>query len=251
MIRKGFQLMIEKEKEYVEMCFNKSFNAYKTDIDYGSVLDGKQIRYSGKQDKKEIKMLFGKRFRTSKKYFREAVNTESSFLDEKLTLSQFFEIITVLKYLELEVESKLEIEQSIIDHLKENFSVIIGSEKTFKYLEMLCKLLSEDSRFELLKVLFENSELIRNSDLLFDLLDKQIDNLPANESFINERLWKNDSGYILAVFLVLKEKKLIPQVLESFANSKTIECRFQPKFLAIMSSMCDEAQKKILDKKKL
>lgn len=249
MIRKGPQLMSEKEKEYVEMCFNKSFNACKTDIDYCSVIEGKQITYSGKQDKKEIKMLFGKRFRKSKKYFRDSANTESSFLEEELALSQFFEIVTVLKYLELDIESRLEIEQSVTEHLKENFSVIIERERTFAYLSVLCQLLSEESKSELVKILFENSQAIQNSDLLFDLLDKQIDNLPARESFINGNLWSNNSGYILGVFLVLKDKKLVPKVLESFANSNSVECKFQPNFVAIMTSLCDEAQKRKLEKK--
>ena len=57
----------EKKKEYIEFCFNKSFNSFKSDIDYHLILDDKKIYYDLSQDKLEIKAIFGKHFKKSKK----------------------------------------------------------------------------------------------------------------------------------------------------------------------------------------
>lgn len=248
-IRREPQIMSQKEKEYVEMCFKRSFNVCKTEIDYGAILDGQKTAYEAKKDKKEKKILFGRNFRKSKKHFRESCNTETDFLDRELHCIQFYEILAIFKYIDLDTESLAEIEENIIDDFNDNFEVLISNEKTFQVIEEFIPLLSEKGLMNFVKIMFYNCQKIRNSDLLFKLLDSNIDKIPADESFINNSLWTCSAGYILGIFLLLKDQDIVEKILDSFICSDSVECPFREKFITLLKSLCNGIQKQNLEKK--
>lgn len=248
-MNKNNELMSLKEKDYIAFCFNKSFNSLKTDIDYGLVLDNKKIDYDSKQAKKEIKTIFGKSYRKSRKHLRESANSKTSFLENDLLITQFFEIFTVLKYVELDLESKLEIEQNLISYFTEYLQILCNNEKMFNFLGKSLNLLSDSKKTEMIKLIFINSKSLTNTEILFKFLDANVNALPIDESFINDGLWSSNSGYLLGLFILLKNQDFLNKIVESFLKSNLSDCVYLHKFLDVLISLSDESVVEKIKKK--
>lgn len=250
------ELMSQKEKDYIAFCFNRSFKSLKTDIDYGLIFAGKKIEYDFKQDKKEIKTIFGKHHKRSRKYFRVSANTETSFLENSLLICQFFEIFTILKYVELDAQTSADIESNILSYFSEYFEVLGNSSKMYALLGDAMTILSSDSQERIMRLFFTKSDIIKDADLLFEFLDKNMQRLPANDSFIHPNLWRTNSGCLLGLFLILKNEKHLDAIFNSFIASETVDCKYLHKLSEVLESLCNdqkkaEIRKKVLDTKTL
>lgn len=241
--------MSQKEKDYIAFCFNRILSSAKTEIDYDSVLNGVKIEYDLKQNRKETKTIFGKYQKKSRKHFRASENTKTSFLEKEMMITQFFEIFTILKYANLDDESRLEIESNLVSYFEEYFGILVDDEKTFKFLEKFFGLLSDDKRALLAHHLFHNCHLIRFNNFFLSFLDENINKIPINQSYINSNLWTCDAGFLFGMFLLLKGKGLLNKILSSFLGSKIVDCTFLHKFIGVLLSLCTATQKKHIEKK--
>lgn len=243
------ELMSQKEKDYIAFCFNRSFNSLKTDVDYGLVLAGEKIEYDLKQDKREIKTIFGKHFKRSRKCLRVSANTQTSFLADELLVSQFLEIFTILKYVVLDAQSSAEIEGNIVSYFDEYFGVLGNSPKVYALLSDALGILSAASQVELMRSFFVNCNKVRDADALFEFLDKCLAKLPASDSFIHDGLWKSSAGCLLGLFLILKDQKHLTKIFDSFISSEVVECKYLHEFTGILETLCSDQQKDKIKKK--
>lgn len=248
-MQKNNELMSQKEKDYIASCFNRNLASAKTEIDYDSVLNGVKIEYDLKQNKREIKTIFGKYQKKSRKHLRASESTKTSFLEKEMMIVQFFEIFTILKYANLEDESKLEIENNLISYFKEYFSILLDDKKTFKFLNKFFFILSDDKKAQLVHHLFQNCHLIKFDNLILNFLDDNIEKIPVKASYINNNLWVCDAGFLFGMFLLLKDQHLLNKIVDSFLGSKIVECKFLHKFVGVLFSLCTTTQKKHIEKK--
>lgn len=246
---KNTGLMSQKEKDYIAFCFNRSYNSLKTDIDYGLILDGKRVDYDFKQGKREIKTIFGKRFKKSRKYARVSANTKTPFLEDCMLVSQFFEILAVLTYVKLDMQSTAEIEDSAISHFGEHLHILCNSPKTFDFLGSFLDILPEPKQADVMRRLFTDCHKLGNDALLFNFLDRNISKIPVDESFVNSGLWSCNAGCLLGLFLILKGEGLLDVVLASFLDSDVLDCEYLHKFVDVLVSLCNDRQRAKVEEK--
>ncbi|ELA42953.1 uncharacterized protein VICG_00268 [Vittaforma corneae ATCC 50505] len=166
-----------------------------------------------------------------------------------MLVSQLFEIFTILKYVDLDLQSTAEIEENIISYFGEYFRILCNNPKTFDFLGSFLNTLPEPKQLELMRHFFINCHQLRNDALLFNFLDKNIGKIPVNDSLINPSLWSCSAGCLLGLFLVLKNNKILEAVLNSFLNSEIFDCEYLHRFVDILASLCNDKQKAEVKKK--
>lgn len=248
---KGQELMSQKEKDYVSFCFNRNVKAHKTDIDYEMVFNGQKIEYSLLEGRKEFKKIFGKQDKRSRKWLRPSSSTSTMFLEQKLMVCELFEIVSIMKFVNMDAESMSKIENSALLYFRDCFGAIINIPKTFWFLEEFFGVCSEDARKRVVEILFQECDGIKEDKALFEFLDKNIDKIPASEDLISSNIWSCASGYVLGLFLILKDEKLARPVFQSFMESQISDCRNLDKFVPVLYSLCSKSDKSRLRSKLL
>lgn len=248
-MNKSAELMSKKEKDYIAFCFSKSFYAFKTDIDYSSILNGTMVDYDFSQEKKEFKLTFGKPSTRSRKHSRISASTTIPLLEADFAVLRFIEILITLKYINLDKQSRSELENNAIAHFKDHFSVLANNEKVFDRLEEFVTILPHRRLLEFMNLLFDNCQHIQNESLLFDFFDKNFDVLPEFEYSDCSNLWNYRAGYVLGLFLIIKNRKLLDHIIESFLESQPLDCECMHKLVEVLMSLGDASQKADLKKK--
>lgn len=218
------ELMSQKEKDYIASVFNKGIASQRTEVDYYKILNGEKIDYDFQDTKKEFKFLFGKTYRRSRKHFRPSVNTDSSFLQRKLLLIQLYDILYILKYINVDEETLLQIEKSVVSYLKDNFTYLVKEPKIYEFLTQFFAIASSPIKKETTLLFYQNSSAITKTNLLFKFLDSNVTAIETDVSMLNKDIWSSNSGTLLGFFLLLKDYSKFNQVLKSFLTSNIVEC---------------------------
>lgn len=249
---KGQELMSQKEKDYVSFCHSRNVKAQRTDVDYEAVFNGQKIEYNlldGKRD--DVKRIFGKQDKRSRKWLRPSANTSAEFLEQKMMVCELLEITSIIKFVSTDGDSVNKIEDSALSYFEGCFGAIINAPKTFWFLEEFFGVCSENARKRMMDVLFGRCHEIKESGALFGFLDRNMDTVPASSSFISSNLWRCSSGYILGLFLILKDETLVNPVFQSFMESAICECKGLERFVPVLVSLCSKRDRSQLKSKLL
>lgn len=208
--------MSQKEKDYISYCFSRAVKPSKIDLDYSSLFEGNKIEYDIVESKKEIKKIFGKQEKRSKKWARPSSNTSTSFLGNKMRISELFGILNILRFVNLEPDYCEEIESSVKLYFESYFSQIIEDEKTFRFLTEFFEICSEACRESTTEMLFERGHEIKNAELLDKFLASNRNIIQARGQLVKASLWTSEGGYSLLKFLLEKNENMLDSIFSSF-----------------------------------
>ncbi|KAI5148238.1 hypothetical protein ENBRE01_0198 [Enteropsectra breve] len=214
-------LMTEREKEYVAGCFIRSAGINKTGIDFGKIMAGEKITYDFVNTSKEMKQVFGKQGKRSRKVARPGVNSSSDFMKNELILCELFDVLSVLNTVDLAAESRTEMEETLCSYFISEFTNICELRKTVVFLQRFFKMCPGALSERIYIAIFENSEVIGKSDVLENILEcVEILEFNASDDLLaavnNVKMWSTSKCQIVHRLIA---KRLFKSNFSSFAKA--------------------------------
>ncbi|KAI5173384.1 hypothetical protein PAEPH01_1934 [Pancytospora epiphaga] len=223
-------LMNEKEKNYVAYCFSRLAGQKSSSIDFGQVLAGNKITYDLRSTKQEVIIKFGKIVKRSKKWIRPSVGTETTFLEDRMILSELFEMLSILKCIVLDDENIEAMEDAIYTRFYEEFSKIINKSKTFLFLTELFDQCSKKMKNKILDLLVENVDIITEIEGLAEFLGPVALEITECQELKFNKLWRTTSGYVIGLCF-LDNHSFIEPISASFIDSDILVVNYFSEFI--------------------
>lgn len=210
--------MSQKEKDYLQFCFQRNSRQDKTGILYANFLAGEKVSYEFSA-KKEVKQVFGKQMRRSRKWQRPSVSSENPFCASDIILADLLGINSLLTSIDLNQEGKTEIEDSAIAYFQQNVSNILPLPKCATFIVGFLKICNLTNREQMLNTIFSNSGLVQSESSYDELLNIQLacnNELRADLSF----LWNSACGNIFGS-IILKNNLISPRTILASLDTAT------------------------------
>lgn len=246
---KNQSLMTEKEKSYVSLCFNKNIRVSSANIALDKIFRGEKITVDMQNSKKEIKRVFGKLGKRSKKWQRPSVNSDTSFMNVRSIISDLFDTNMILKYVTLDEEAKEELEESSILYFSEHLQEISIEPKIYSFIKDFLNICSDKSKNNILKIICQHITAF-NQDLLLISFKNISEEKKLDLKFeVSDVLWQSEIGYTFGIFLIQNSLKIAENLLESFITSNVkVEKSFY-KFVNLLYAVVSPNSKSKLKKK--
>lgn len=239
----NIELMSQKEKDYIAFCFSKNIQAAQSSkcfLDYKAIFEGNKIEFDMQESKKEIKRIFGKQQKRSKKWTRPSLTSEHPFLEDKLTLADFFGVLNILKFIKLEEDYHKFIEDSLFDDFQCNFDRIIVFPRAYDFICEFLEICSEQIRLRMTSLLFQKCLKIQNIDCLGRILHHK---LLIDSEMITQELFTSESGYALLISALKYDKDLANKIFKVFLEAEIVYEQNFIDFLKIFYSFLNTAKK--------
>ena len=238
-------LMNEKEKRYIAHCFSKNANMAREGIDYERIFNGGRVScdFLAGDETKTHEEKFGKRMRRSRRWEREAVSTQAPFEDARLALSELWELLVILKWVELDSESTQELERTMKKQFEQQFSRICGDVDFFGFTSEYFAVGSEAAKGDLLTTLCLHSDKISNADSLYRFLLAAAAAGASLSVFYGTMDWSAPSTYVKCIFY-LKNGSCVEEIKNYFMSATPTGSPYLPEFISLLTAQIDDEKAK-------
>lgn len=225
-------IMSNKEKIYVSNVLIKTINC--CNINYHNLINGKKIVLKEMDENKEIKQIFAKQNKRSKKLQRESANSiNSKVLNIKLIFSQFYDTLTILNNVEIDNITRKELEFDLFDIILKNYKCIDTTRTMNSFINLLTTMCNtykqKDIIFNYFLIQFISQINFNEKEhkLFFDFLISQANtdfkiDISCYDANFYSNLFKTSLGLSLGIFLLLKNYKFADIFIQIVINPHNI-----------------------------
>lgn len=225
-------IMSNKEKIYVSNVLTKTINC--CNINYYNLINGKKIVLKEIDENKEIKQIFAKQNKRSKKLQRESANsTNSKILNIKLIFSQFYDTLTILNNVEIDNITRKELEFDLFDVILKNYKCIDTTKTMDNFINLLIAMCNTYEQKDIIfnyfliqfisQINFDEKEHKSFFEFLISQAntDFKIDINRYDVNFYGD-LFKTSLGLSLGIFLLLKNYKFANIFIQVMINPHNV-----------------------------
>lgn len=242
-------LMTEKERAYVASCFNKTVKFSMSGLSIDRIFASEKMAVDISASKKEVKQAFGKLGKRSRKWLRPAANTETNFMAARLILSELYDTNSILKNIVLDDESRLELEESSLEYLREHFCLIPQNSKFYFFLFEFLAISSQTMKAKIFDLIVENIANF-NDQKVFETFLAEIKDLKLSFKMpVSKSLFTSETGYSYAIFLLQSFPKTSKEILDCFIESNPLIEKSFYKLVNLLYALSAPAEKARLQKK--